>query len=91
MPCGQHYSTASVYDGRNQWVQSLVQSTIKHKSWMDQEIQRCFKAGSSDQEQILAIKNFDRRHRWKLHTHYSVAWALLKYSSDERANIPGLP
>ena len=42
---------------------------IKRKSLVDQEIKGCFKAGSSDQEQILAIKNFDRRRRWKYRVH----------------------
>ena len=53
------------HGGRNQWVWSLVRSTIKRKILVDQEIKGCLKAGSSDQEQNLAIKNFDRRRRWK--------------------------
>ena len=53
------------HGGRNQWVWSPVRSTIKRKILVDQEIKGCLKAGSSDQEQNLAIKNFDRRRRWK--------------------------
>ena len=34
-------------------------------SLVDQGINRCFKAGSSDQDAILAIKKFDRRRSWK--------------------------
>ena len=34
-------------------------------SLVDQGIKRCFKAGSSDQEASLAIKNFDRCRSWK--------------------------
>ena len=55
--------------GRNQWVWSLTRSMIKRKSSVDQEIKGCFKAGSSDREQILVIKNFDRRCRWKYRVH----------------------
>ena len=45
--------THAMHDGRNQWVWSLVQSTIKHKILVNKEIKGCFKAGSSDEEQIL--------------------------------------
>ena len=53
----------AMHGGCNQWAGSLARSTIKHKILVDQEIKGCFKAGSSDQEKILAIKNFHRRCR----------------------------
>ena len=68
----------AMHGGRNQWVWSLAQSTIKCKILVDQEIKGCFKAGSSDQEQILAIKNFDRRRRWKYRV-YSGDYPLQNY------------
>ena len=58
-----------MHGGHNQWVWSLVRSTIKRNISVDQEINGCFKEGSSDQERILAIKNFDRRRRWKYRVH----------------------
>ena len=62
----------TMHGGHNQWVWSLARSTIKRKIFLvNQEINGCFKAGSSDQEQILAIKNFDRRRRWKYRVHSS--------------------
>ena len=51
-------------------VPTPTDQTIKRKSLVDQEIKSSFKAGSSDQEPILAIKNFDRRRRWKYRAHY---------------------
>ena len=53
----------AIHGGCNQWAGSLARSMIEHKILVDQEIKGCFKAGSSDQKQILAIKNFDRRRR----------------------------
>ena len=50
-------------------VPTPTDQTIKRKSLVDQEIKSSFKAGSSDQEPILAIKNFDRRRRWKYRAH----------------------
>ena len=61
--------TRDAHGGRNQWVWSLAQSTIKRKILVDQEIKGCLKTGSSDQEQNLVIKNFDRRRRWKYRVH----------------------
>ena len=43
----------TMHGGHNQWVWSLARSTIKCKILVNQEINGCFKAGSSDQEQIL--------------------------------------
>ena len=45
------------------------QSSVE--TFVDQGIKRCFKAGSSDQEPILAIKNFDRRRSWKYRAYCS--------------------
>ena len=50
-------------------VPTATNQTIKRKSLVDQEIKSSFKAGSSDQEPILAIKKFDRRRRWKYRAH----------------------
>ena len=50
---------------------SLNRSTIKRRKFVDQGIKRCFKAGSIDQEPILAIKNFDRRRSWKYRVYCS--------------------
>ena len=62
-------STRDAHDGRNQWVWSHARSTTKRKILVDQEIKWCFKTGSSNQEQNLAIKNFDHRRRWKYRVH----------------------
>ena len=70
---------------RNQWVWSLVQSTIKCKFLVDQEIKGCLKAGSSDQEQNLAIKNFDRRRRWKYKVYSGDYPLLFELSEDVHA------
>ena len=45
------------------WLLSDQQSS-EHSS-ADQEIKKCFKAGSSNQGPNLVIKNFDRHRRWK--------------------------
>ena len=61
--CSRSMAAHVMHCGYNQWAGSLARSTIKRKILVNQEIKGCFKAGSSDQEKILAIKNFDRRCR----------------------------
>ena len=61
-------------------------STIKRKKFVDQGIKRCFKAGSSDQEPVLAIKNFDRRRRWKYRA-YGSDYPLIGSMAKELALI----
>ena len=51
--------------GRNHWMWSLSDQQSSEHSSVDQEIKKCFKVGLGDQGPNLAIKNFDRRHRWK--------------------------
>ena len=57
------------------------QSSVE--TFIDQGIKRCFKAGSSDQEPILAIKNFDRRRSWKYRA-YCGDYPLFKSASESR-------
>ena len=61
--CSTSMAAHAMHGERNQWAGSLAQSMIKRKILVDQEIKGCFKAGSSDQKEILAIKNFDCRRR----------------------------
>ena len=49
-------------------VDSLIKQS-RHHLKVNQAIKRCTKARSSDQDRILVIKNFDRRHRWKYRAH----------------------
>ena len=67
----------------------LTDQTIKRKNLVDQEIKSSFKVESSDQEPILAIKNFDRRRRWKYRAHcgdYPLRYDQLLDNSSPNSN-----
>ena len=51
--------------GHNHWAWSLTDQQLSDHSSVDQEINKHFKTGSSDQGPNLAIKNFDCCRRWK--------------------------